>query len=111
MTNVIMLMVAGHQNRLPDQRVKRIGDDSFERQKPGTMGPAPTKGADWAIAMTLIQTAKLNGVEPMAYLTDVLKQIVSGRTKASAGGAAAVELDGSARVRRHGTGSIANVSR
>jgi transposase len=38
----------------------------------------------WAIAMTLIQTAKLNGVEPMAYLTDVLGRIVSGRTKASA---------------------------
>jgi hypothetical protein len=36
----------------------------------------------WAIAMTLIQTAKLNGVEPMAYLTDVLQRVVSGRTKA-----------------------------
>ncbi|HSZ94617.1 MAG TPA: IS66 family transposase [Acetobacteraceae bacterium] len=35
----------------------------------------------WAIAMTLIQTAKLNGVNPMAYLTDVLERIVSGRTK------------------------------
>ena len=35
----------------------------------------------WAIAMTLIETAKLNGVEPMAYLTDVLHRIVSGRTK------------------------------
>ena len=32
--------------------------------------------------MTLIQTAKLNGVEPMAWLTDVLERIVSGRTKA-----------------------------
>ena len=40
--------------------------------------------------MTLIETAKLNGVEPMAsvgpkdgptYLTDVLHRIVSGRTK------------------------------
>ncbi len=39
-------------------------------------------GADhWAIAMTLIQTAKLNGVDPMAYLTDVLERLVSGRTK------------------------------
>jgi transposase len=38
----------------------------------------------WAIAMTLIQIAKLNGVEPMAYLTDVLEQVVSGRTKTSA---------------------------
>jgi transposase len=38
----------------------------------------------WAIAMTLIQSAKLNGVEPMPYLTDVLERIVSGRTKAPA---------------------------
>jgi hypothetical protein len=36
-----------------------------------------------AIAMTLIQTAKLNGVEPMTWLTDVLEHIVSGRTKAT----------------------------
>ncbi|MBV8156267.1 MAG: IS66 family transposase, partial [Dyella sp.] len=36
----------------------------------------------WAIAMTLIQTAKLNGVDPMAWLTDVLERIVSGQTKA-----------------------------
>lgn len=35
----------------------------------------------WAIAMTLIGTAKLNGIEPMAWLTDVLERIVSGRTK------------------------------
>ncbi len=35
----------------------------------------------WAIAMTLIQTAKLNGVEPMTYLTDVLERVVSGQTK------------------------------
>jgi transposase len=31
--------------------------------------------------MTLIQTAKLNGVNPMAYLADVLERVVSGRTK------------------------------
>lgn len=36
----------------------------------------------WAMAMTLIQTAKLNGVNPLAWLTDVLERIVSGRTKA-----------------------------
>jgi hypothetical protein len=27
-------------------------------------------------------TAKLNGVEPLAWLTDVLERMVSGRTKA-----------------------------
>ena len=36
----------------------------------------------WAIAMTLIQTAKLNGVDPMAWLNDVLERVVSGHTKA-----------------------------
>jgi hypothetical protein len=35
----------------------------------------------WAIAMTLITTAKLNGVEPLAWLTDVLQSLVSGRIK------------------------------
>ena len=35
----------------------------------------------WAVANSLIQTCKLNGVEPLAYLTDVLQRIVSGRTK------------------------------
>jgi transposase len=37
----------------------------------------------WAMAMTLIQTARLNGVDPQAWLTDVLERIVSGRTKAT----------------------------
>ena len=36
----------------------------------------------WAVAMTLIQTAKLNGVEPTAWLADVLERVVSGQTKA-----------------------------
>jgi hypothetical protein len=34
--------------------------------------------------MTLIQTAKLSGVEPMAFLTDALERAVCGRTKAQA---------------------------
>ncbi len=37
----------------------------------------------WAIAMTLIQTAKLDGVEPMAWLTDVLERVVSGANNKS----------------------------
>jgi hypothetical protein len=37
----------------------------------------------WAIAMTLINTAKLNGVAPLAWLTDVLERVVSGHTKAN----------------------------
>lgn len=36
----------------------------------------------WAMAMTLIQTAKLNAIDPMAWLTDVLERVVCGQTKA-----------------------------
>ena len=33
--------------------------------------------------MKLIQTAKLNGVEPLAWLTDMLRRVVSGSTKSN----------------------------
>jgi transposase len=36
----------------------------------------------WAIFTSLIQSAKLNGVNPTAYLTDVLDRMVSGAVKA-----------------------------
>jgi transposase len=38
-------------------------------------------GRHWAIIATLIQSAKLNDVDPLAWLIDVLERIVSGRTK------------------------------
>ena len=37
----------------------------------------------WTVVASLIQTAKLNEVEPFAYLRDVLERIVSGKTKAN----------------------------
>jgi transposase len=36
----------------------------------------------WAIVASLVATAKLNGVEPLAWLTDVLERMISGRVKA-----------------------------
>jgi hypothetical protein len=36
-------------------------------------------GENWAIATTLIRTAILNGVDPQAWLTGVLEQMVSGK--------------------------------
>ena len=35
----------------------------------------------WAILASLVNTAKLNELDPQAYLADVLERIVSGRTK------------------------------
>jgi hypothetical protein len=37
----------------------------------------------WALVASLVATAKLNGVEPLAWLTDVLERMVSGRIKAT----------------------------
>jgi transposase len=42
---------------------------------------ADSGGRHWAIIATLIQTAKLNDVEPLAWLTDALQRMVAGRTK------------------------------
>jgi len=38
----------------------------------------------WAMVASLVATAKLNGVEPLAWLTDVLERMVSGRIKSHA---------------------------
>jgi len=38
-------------------------------------------GHTWAIVQSLAQTCKLNGIEPVAYLTDVLARIVSGEAR------------------------------
>jgi hypothetical protein len=38
-------------------------------------------GERWAIVCSLIETAKLNGVEPFAYLADVLQRLVDGYPK------------------------------
>jgi IS66 C-terminal element len=38
-------------------------------------------GRHWSTIATLIVSSKLNDVEPLAWLTDVLQPVVSGRTK------------------------------
>ena len=83
---------------LDDGRVE-LDTNTVERAiRPLTLGRknalfagADSGGRHWAteharegIVASLIQTAKLNGVEPQAWLTDVLERIVSGRTKRNA---------------------------
>jgi hypothetical protein len=43
MLDAVMLVGAGHQNRLAREWMIRIGNHGFECQKPGTMLPARTK--------------------------------------------------------------------
>jgi len=35
-------------------------------------------GANWAHVASLVETCKLNGVEPQAYVTDLLTRLVNG---------------------------------
>lgn len=42
---------------------------------------SPGGGRTWSIVASLVNTARLNEIDPQEYLTDVLERIVSGRTK------------------------------
>jgi transposase len=42
---------------------------------------SPDGGGTWSILASLLNTARLNEIDPQEYLTDVLERIVSGRTK------------------------------
>jgi transposase len=55
------------QPRIPETRHYGPGSDSG--------------GRHWAVVATLIETCRLNGIEPWTWLTDVLERIVSGRTR------------------------------
>lgn len=52
-------------------------------RKNALLAGADTGAQHWAIIATLIQTAKLNELDPLAWLADVLERIVSGRTKST----------------------------
>ena len=49
----------------------------------GTYSPGLDGGVrHWSTIASRVATAKLDGVEPLAWLTDVLERVVVGRTKA-----------------------------
>jgi transposase len=53
----------------------------IHNRKNALFAGADSGGRHWAIVATLIHTAKLNDVDPLAWLTDVLERIVAGDTK------------------------------
>jgi hypothetical protein len=74
---------------LEDGRVE-TDTNTVERIRPIKLGcknhlfAGSDGGAEsWATIASLIQTARLNDVEPFAYLRDVLERIVSGATRAN----------------------------
>jgi transposase len=75
---------------LGDGRVE-IDDNAVERairpvalgRKNALFAGSDAGGEHWAMALTLIESAKMNGVEPFAYLRDALERIVSGNCKSN----------------------------
>jgi hypothetical protein len=61
-------MDSGPQPRVPDSGHYDVASD----------GGAET----WAILASLLMTARLNEVDPLVWLSDVLERIVSGQVKA-----------------------------
>ncbi|WFU46123.1 IS66 family transposase (plasmid) [Bradyrhizobium sp. CB82] len=60
-----------------ERSIKPIGLGKKNYLFAGSEGGAET----WATLASLINSAKLHGIDPRHYLTDVLERIVSGRTK------------------------------
>ena len=75
---------------LDDGRIE-FDTNTFEREirriplgrKNALFAGNDTGAQHWALMATLIGSAKLNGVEPLAWITDVLERIIAGRTKAN----------------------------
>jgi hypothetical protein len=61
---------SGPQPRVPDSGHYDVASDAG--------------GERWAILASLINSAKLHGIDPLTYLSDVLDRIVSGQTKSNA---------------------------
>ena len=64
-------------NNTVERSIKPIGLGKKNYLFAGSEGGAET----WAILASLINSAKLQDIDPRHYLTDVLERIVSGRTK------------------------------
>jgi hypothetical protein len=85
----------GHWNGLglflTDGRVE-VDNNTVERtiraiglgRKNALFAGSAAGGENWAILASLINSAKLHGLDPQTYLADVLERIVSGQTKVNA---------------------------
>jgi hypothetical protein len=77
----LVLFLEGGRVELETDTVER-GSGRSPRRKNSLFAGSDGGARHWAIVAGLVATAKLNGVEPLAWLTDVLERMVSGRIKA-----------------------------
>jgi transposase len=77
----LILFLADGRVELDTNTVERAMRPVALGRKNALFAGADSGGRHWAMVASLIQTAKLNDVDPLAWLTDVLERVVSGRTK------------------------------
>jgi hypothetical protein len=64
-------------NGLPDPRPHGQNDRALALQRKNALFAGHDLGAEnWAIIASLVETCKLNAIDPQAYLTDVLGRII-----------------------------------
>jgi len=64
-------------NNTVERNIRSLGLGKKNHLFAGT----PGGGGTWSILASLLNTARLNEIDPQEYLTDVLERIVSGCTK------------------------------
>jgi transposase len=79
--NGLILFLDDGRLELDTNTVERAMRPIALGRKNALFAGADSGAGHWAIIATLIQTAKLNAVDPLAWLTDVLERIVSGKTR------------------------------
>jgi transposase len=79
--NGLILFLDDGRLELDTNTVERAMHPIALGRKNALFAGADSGAGHWAIIATLIQTAKLNAVDPLAWLTDVLERIVSGKTR------------------------------
>jgi transposase len=77
----LMLFLEDGRLELDTNTVERAIRPVVLTRKNALFAGSDSGGRHWSIVATLIVSAKLNDVEPLAWLTDVLERVVSGRTK------------------------------
>ena len=79
MANAVMELIGNDQRHPPAKRMKWIRRPQSRVPDSGHHEVASDGGGEhWAVIASLIETCKLNGVEPYAYLADVISKIVNG---------------------------------
>ncbi len=77
----LMLFIADGRVEVDSNTVERTMRPIALGRRNSLFAGSQRGARNWAILASLLNTCRLNGVDPLTWLTDVLERIVSGRTR------------------------------